>query len=112
MKSEMGVRLGQWLVAHLEVPEPRLGAHADRDPMLNEEICCWIYTINLSERHLPMAMRVRSGTSLMCMAMALPKQRESVPTSSGANLNLAAPTHLDSALRRVMTMEALTKRRP
>ena len=32
VKSEMGVRLGQWLVARLEVPEPRLGAHADRDP--------------------------------------------------------------------------------
>ena len=32
VKSEMGVRLGQWLVAHLEVPEPRLGAYADRDP--------------------------------------------------------------------------------
>ena len=31
-ESEMGVRLGQWLVARLEVPEPRLGAHADRDP--------------------------------------------------------------------------------
>ena len=32
VKSEMGVRLGQWLAARLEVPEPRLGAHADRDP--------------------------------------------------------------------------------
>ena len=75
VKSEMVVRLGQWLVAHLEVPEPRLGAHADRDPVLNEEICCWIYTINPSERHLPTAMRVRSGTSAMCMAMAPPERR-------------------------------------
>ena len=28
----MGVRLGQWMTACLEVPEPRLGAHADQDP--------------------------------------------------------------------------------
>ena len=81
-------------------------------PVLKEEICCWIYTINPSERHLPMAMRVRSGTSAMCMAMAPPERREWVPTSSEANPSLATPTRLHSALMVVIMMEALTEQRP
>ena len=68
----MGVRWDQEMTACLEVPKPRLGAHADRDPMLNKEICCWIYTMNPSECHCPISMRVRSGTPVMCMAMAPP----------------------------------------
>ena len=83
-----------------------------KTPVLNEEICCWMYTMNPSERHLLMTMRVRSGMFAMCMAMALPEQREWVLTYSGAYPSLAAPTRLHSALRRVMAMEALTKRRP
>ena len=70
-------------------------------PVLNEEICCWIYTINPSERHLPMAMRVRSGTPAMCIAMALTERRECSPTPSGANMSLAAPARLHSALMAV-----------
>ena len=81
-------------------------------PVLNEEICCWIYTINPSERHLPMATRVRSGTFMMCMAVAPLERRECVLTSSGENPSLAAPTRLHSALRTVMMMETLTERRP
>ena len=81
-------------------------------PVLNEEICCWMYTMNPSERHLLMTMMVRSGMFAMCMAMALPEQRECVPTSSGKNLSLAVPTRFHSALRTAITMEALTKRRP
>ena len=41
-------------------------------PVLNEEICCWIYNINNSKLHHPMAMRVRSGTPAICMAMEPP----------------------------------------
>ena len=100
------------MTACLEVPEPTMGAHADRDPMPNEEICCWMYTMNPRERHLLMAMRVRSGTFAMCMAMAPPERRECVPTSSGENPSLDVHTHFHSALRKVMTMEALTERRP
>ena len=74
-------------------------------PVLNEEICCWMYIMNPSEGHLLMAMRVWSGTFAMCMAMSPLEWRESVPTSSGDNPSMAA------ALRTVMTMEALTKQR-
>ena len=81
-------------------------------PVLNEEICCWMYTMNPSERHLPVDMRVRSGTFVMYMTMAPPERRECVPTSSGANPSLAAPTRLHSALRTVMTTEVLTEQRP
>ena len=81
-----------------------------KTPVLNEEICYWMYTMDPSERHLPMAMRVGSGTFVICMDMAPPERRECIPTSSGANPSLAAPTHLYSARRTVMTMEALTER--
>ena len=80
--------------------------------VLNEEICCWVYIMKPSERHPPMAMRVRSGMYAMCVAVALPEQREWVPTSSGVNLGLAAPTRLHSALRTLVMMEALNERRP
>ena len=83
-----------------------------KTPILNEEICSWMYTMNPSERHLPIAMRVQSGTFAMCMAMVLTERRECVPTSSGENPSLSMPTRLHSALRTVMTMEALTERRP
>ena len=49
-----------------------------KTPVLNEEIYCWMYTMNPSEPHLPMVMRVRSGAFVMCMAMAPPERRESV----------------------------------
>ena len=81
-------------------------------PVLDEEIYCWMYTMNPSERHLPMATRVWSGTFAMCMAMAPPERRECVLTSSRANLSLDVPTCLHFALRTMMTMEALTERRP
>ena len=80
--------------------------------VLNKEICCWMCIMKPSKRHLLMAMRVRSGVFAMCMAMAPPERRECVPTSSGANPSLAAPTILHSALRTVMMMEALTRRIP
>ena len=83
-----------------------------RPPVLNEEICCWMYTINPSGCHLPMVMRVRSGTFAMCMAMAPPEWRECVPVSSGANPSLDVHTHFHSALRKVMMVEELTKRIP
>ena len=79
---------------------------------MNEEICCWIYTINPSDRHPPMAMRIQSRTLEMCMAMALPERRECTPTSSVANPSLAAPTHLHSALMTVVMLEALTEQSP
>ena len=60
--------------------------------VLDEEIYCWMYTINPSKRHLLMTMRVWSGTFAMCMAMALPERRECVQLSSGANPSMVAPT--------------------
>ena len=81
-------------------------------PVLNEEICCWMYTMNPSERHLLMTMRVRSGMFAMCMAMALPEQRECAPTSSGENPSLDAPTRLHYSLMTARMLEALTERRP
>ena len=59
-----------------------------------------------------MAVGFRSGTPVMCMSMAPPEQRECVPTSSGANLSLAAPTRRVSALGTEMMFEALTERSP
>ena len=81
-------------------------------PVLNKEICCWMYTMNPSERHLPMAMRVLLEMFAMCLEMAPPERRECVLASFGANPSLAATTRLDSALRMVMVMEALTEQRP
>ena len=81
-------------------------------PVLNEEICCWMYTIYPSERHHLMAMRVQSGIPEMCIAMAPSERRECVPTSSGANPSLAAPTRLHSSLMTVMMFKALTERIP
>ena len=81
-------------------------------PVLNEEICCWTYTINPSERHRPMAMRVQSGMLAMCMAMAPPERRECVSTSSGVYLSLAAPTCFHFDLMTAMLLEALIERRP
>ena len=71
-------------------------------PVLNEEIYCWMYTINPSKRHLLMAMRVRSGKFAMCMARDLLERRECVSESSGENPSLAAPTRLHFSLRTVM----------
>ena len=68
--------------------------------------------MNPIERHLPMVMRFLSGTFAMCMAVDQPERKERIPTSSGENPSLAAPTGFHSALRTVMMMEALTKRRP
>ena len=59
----------------LEVPDQGWALMQTETPVLNKEICCWMYTMNSSERHLPMAMRVRSGTFAVCMAMAPPEQR-------------------------------------
>ena len=81
-------------------------------PVLKDNICCWIYTMNPSERHLPMAMRVQSGTFTICMAMALPERRECVSTSSGENMSLATPTRQVSALRTDMMFETLTEKIP
>ena len=81
-------------------------------PVLNKEFCCWMYTTKPRDRHLPMSMRVWSGTFAMCMDMAPPERRECVLASFGANPSLAATTRLDSALRMVMVMEALTEQRP
>ena len=81
-------------------------------PVLNEEICCWRYTINNGKRNHPMAMRVWSGTPAMCMAMAPPEHRKCIPTSSGENPSLAAPTRLHSALMAEMMFEVLTEQRP
>ena len=80
--------------------------------MLNKEICCWIYTINHSERQRQMAMRVRSGTPAMCMSMDLPERRECDPESSWTNPSLATPTRWVLALMTEMMFEALTDRRP
>ena len=80
-------------------------------PVMNEEICCWIFTISPSEHHRPMAMRVRSGTPAICMAMDPLEQRECQPTSSRANPSLDAPTFLNSTLMTEMMLEALTEQR-
>ena len=81
-------------------------------PVLNEEICCWIYTINPSKRHRPMAMKVRSRTPVMCMAMAPPDRRERVPTSSGENPSLTSATRLNSTPMTDIIFEVLTEQRP
>ena len=81
-------------------------------PVLKDNICCWIYTMNHSKRHLPMAMRVQSGTPTMCMVMDPSEQRECVSTFSGENLSLTAPTRQVSALRTDMMFEDLTKKIP
>ena len=83
-----------------------------KTPMLDEEICCWMYTMKPSERHLPMATRVRSGMFAVCMAMDMPYQRECVPASSGENPSLFVPTRLHSSLRTMIMMEALAKQIP
>ena len=80
--------------------------------VLNDEICCWIYTLNPSERHRPKATRVRSETSDMCIAIARLEWREFVPTSSGVNPSLAAPTRMRTALMTAMMLESLTEWRP
>ena len=81
-------------------------------PVLKDEICCWIDTMNPSEHHQRVAMRVLSGTPAMCMAMAWPKWRECVPTSSGVNPSLAAPTCWVSSLMTEMIFEALIEQIP
>ena len=45
-------------------------------PVLNEEICFWMYTINPSERRRLMAIMVRYGTPTMYMAMDSPDGHE------------------------------------
>ena len=80
--------------------------------MLKDEIYCWMYTMNPSERHWLMTMRFLSGTPVMCMAMAPPERRECTPTSSGENSSLAAPIRWVSVLMTEMMFEALTERRP
>ena len=60
--------------------------------VLKDEIDCWMQTINPSKQKRPIAMRVQSGIPAVCMAMAPPERRECVPTSSGENPGLAAPT--------------------
>ena len=57
-----------------------------------------------------MAVSVQSGTLAMCMAMAPPERRESVPTFSGANPSLAAPALMVSAQRTTIMSEALAER--
>ena len=59
-----------------------------------------------------MAMRVRTGTPAMCMAMDLLEQRECALSSSGGNPSRAAPTCLHSALMTDMAFEAPTEHRP
>ena len=59
-----------------------------------------------------MAMRVRYGTPAVCVAMVPSEQRECVPTSSGANPSLAAPTRWVSALMMAVILEALTEWSP
>ena len=81
-------------------------------PVLKDEICCWVYTMNPSDLHCSMDMRVRSGTPAMCMAMTPPERRECVPTSFGANTSMAAPTQRVSDLRTEMMFEALNERSP
>ena len=66
--------------------------------------------MNPSDRHLPMAMSVRSGTLAICMAMAPPEQRDCVLTSSRAKQSLAAPTCRHLALMTAMILDALTER--
>ena len=68
--------------------------------------------MNPSERHQQITMRVRSGTPIMCMAMAPPERKEFILTSSGANPSLAAPTQWVSALVTAMILEVLTERSP
>ena len=41
-------------------------------PTLKDEICCWIYNTNTTERHRLMVVRVLSGTPVICTAMAPP----------------------------------------
>ena len=57
-----------------------------------------------------MAMRVKSGTLVMCMAMALPYQIYCVLASSRANPSLAAPTLVASIRKTVIIYESLTER--
>ena len=80
-----------------------------KTPTLKDDICCWVYTMNPSECHSPMDIRVRSGTPAMCVTMAPPEQREYVPKSSGENLILAAPNWRVSALMSEIMFEALTE---
>ena len=43
---------------------------------MKDDIYCWMETINRSEQHRLMAMRVQSGTLVMCMTIAV-QSRES-----------------------------------
>ena len=68
--------------------------------------------MNPSKRHQTMVMMVRSGTPVVCMAMAPSERRESIPTSSWENTSLDAPTCVVSALMMVIILEALTEQSP
>ena len=65
--------------------------------------------MNPSERHKSMDMRVLSGVHVICMAVDILERRECVPTSSGANPSLAAPTRRVSVLMIEMIFEALVE---
>ena len=56
-----------------------------------------------------MDMIVRSGTTAISMDMALLEQRMCVPTFSGGNLSLDAPTRYVLALMVEIILEALTE---
>ena len=57
-----------------------------------------------------MDMIVRSGTTAISMDMALLEQRMCVPTFSGGNISLDAPTCWVLALMVERILEALTER--
>ena len=69
-----------------------------KTPVLKDEICCWMYTINPSKHHQTMSMRVQSVTPTVYMAMALLERIECITTSSKVNLILATPTQQVLAL--------------
>ena len=68
--------------------------------------------MNPSKRHRSMAMRVRSGTPVICMAVAPIEWSKRVPMSSGDNPSLAAPTQQVSALMTEIIFEVLNERSP
>ena len=67
-------------------------------------------TVNPSKRHWPMAMRVQSGTPVMCMAMDPLEQIDCVPTSYGAKPRQDSPTSIVSVWSTVMMSKSLIER--
>ena len=66
-----------------------------------------MYTIPTFKHHQSMAMRVKFGTPLMCIAIDMLERRTCVLVSSGVNMSLAVPNLAVSVRSTAMISKAL-----